>query len=277
MMWADHELTSCSPLRRAWGDEEVHLDYWGCYEQVFDQRPAGSISSRDLQPGEERETFLLLRAEHVDQIIKSLNSHLEELSVMRREQLDTLEKWKALSYANHHYMVAYLFNREMAANVEIHPRGRAHETIRLKVKSSKLHFILVGLLGLFFVPASLLLITDALSKGLKISFLAIGCALLVLYGVIVWLVRRGYLMTVKYFSDDGLVRNDGKSFAWANLSRVVVQIRFNRVTNFKAIWRIEIQFKNGEAAWLIPVKISNFREVNEFVRQLPCAHVEVRV
>jgi hypothetical protein len=277
MMWADSEITSCHPLNRAWGDEEIYLDYWGCYDQVFDAHPGGSISSRDLQPGEEVETFLLLRAEHVDQIIKSLQSHSEELRIMSKEQLATLEKWKSLSYANHHYMVAYIFNREAEANVKPQPDERTKEIIRLKVETSKLHFVLVGLLGLFFIPVSLLLLIDAVSKGFKIGFLAVGFASLVLYGVVVWLVRRGHVMTVKYFSDKGVVRNDGRSLAWADLSRVVDQIRFDRVRNFKGIWRTEIQFKNGESAWLIPVKISNFREVNEFVRNLPCEHTEVRV
>ena len=34
MIWLDEEITSCSPLRRALGDEEIFLDYWGRYEQV---------------------------------------------------------------------------------------------------------------------------------------------------------------------------------------------------------------------------------------------------
>jgi hypothetical protein len=53
----------------------------------------------------------LLRSEHVDLIIKSLYSHIDELSVMTKEQLSTLEKWKSLSLANHQHMVAYIFNR----------------------------------------------------------------------------------------------------------------------------------------------------------------------
>jgi len=125
MMWADYEITACSPLSRAWGDEEIFLDYWGCYDQVFDERPPGSVSSRDLQPWEERETFLLLRAEHVDRIIKSLQNHTEELSIMSKEQISTLEKWKSLSYATHHYMVAYIFNREVEANAEPHSDGKS--------------------------------------------------------------------------------------------------------------------------------------------------------
>jgi hypothetical protein len=112
MMWLDEEISSCLPLRRAWGEEEIFLDYWGCYEQVFAKRPNGSVSSRELLQPEEEGMFLLLRSEHVDQIIKSLYSHIDELSVTTREQLATLEKWKSLSLANHRHMVAYIFNRD---------------------------------------------------------------------------------------------------------------------------------------------------------------------
>jgi hypothetical protein len=102
--------------------------------------------------------------------------------------------------------------------------------------------------------------------------------LLVAYGAISWLVRRGHARSVKYFSDEGLARNDGRSFAWADLNRVVDQIRITSIAhNTKALWRTEIQFKNGESAWLIPLKVNNFSEVSEFVRDLPCEHTEVIV
>jgi hypothetical protein len=73
------------------------------------------------------------------------------------------------------------------------------------------------------------------------------------------------------------VRNDGRSFAWDGLERVVDRVRLNRITGVKFIWRTEIQFKNGESAWLLPTKISNFPEVYELVGSLPCEHTEVRV
>jgi hypothetical protein len=98
---------------------------------------------------------------------------------------------------------------------------------------------------------------------------------LALYGAVVWLVRRGHGRSVKSFSDLGLVRNDGRTFAWAELSRVVNQVRFR--ANIKVIWRTEIHFKNGESAWLIPAKVSNYHEVSEYVRNLPCEQTEVRV
>ena len=315
MMWLDDEITSCRPLRRAWGEEEIFLDYWGCYDQVFAERPNGSISSRELLQPDEEGTFLLLRSEHVDQIIKSLYSHIDELSVMTKEQLGTLEKWKSLSLANHRHMVAYIFNRGEergataararplaagGASTTVSAGGRdrtsdvaAHQTkvgvgIKqaaganakklLEVKTRNLQFILVVLLGLFMVPLGSLLLIGELSKGSKLApaMLMIGLTTLITYGAVAWMFRRGHVKSVKYFSNEGLVRNDGRSFAWTDLSRVVDRVRFNRVTNFKGIWRTEIQFKNGGSAWLLPTKISNLPEVYELVRGLPCEHTEVR-
>lgn len=148
---------------------------------------------------------------------------------------------------------------------------------RLEVKTSKLHFILVALLGLFFVPMGLFILIDGLSKGRVLMPLVVGLMMFASYAAVVWLIRRGHVNSVKYFSAEGLVRNDGKSFAWADLSRVVNQVRFNPALSAKGLWRTEIQFKSGESAWLIPRKVSNYSEVSEFVRQLPCEHMEVSV
>lgn len=149
---------------------------------------------------------------------------------------------------------------------------------RLEVKASKTTFVLVILLGLFFIPMGLASLLNGLLSGFNIVPFGIGLMCLILFGVVVWLILRGHRKSVKYFSDEGLVRNDGRSFAWADLSRVVNQFRITSVAhNTKVIWRTEIQFRSGESAWLIPTKISNYREVSEFVRNLPCEHTEVRV
>jgi hypothetical protein len=59
---------------------------------------------------------------------------------------------------------------------------------------------------------------------------------------------------------------------------VVDQIRITSLAHgTKAVWRTEIQFRNGESAWLIPTKVGNYTEVREFVRRLPCEHAEIRV
>ena len=117
---------------------------------------------------------------------------------------------------------------------------------QLQVKADNLPFILVILLGLFLVPLGLFNVVSVLTKGFAPARLAIGLTVLVLYGVVIWLVRRGHSRSVKYFSGSGLVRNDGRSFAWADLSRVVNQVRL-RSGGQKFLWRTEIQFKSGES------------------------------
>jgi hypothetical protein len=147
---------------------------------------------------------------------------------------------------------------------------------RLEVKTSKLSFILAVLLGIIFVPLSLLSLINGVLYGIKIVPLGIGLMMLITFFGVLLLVRRGHSNSVKYFSDEGLMRNDGRSFAWTDLSRVVNQIRITSVAHgTKALWRTEVQFRNGDSAWLIPTKISNFGEVSDFVNSLPCEHTEV--
>jgi hypothetical protein len=149
---------------------------------------------------------------------------------------------------------------------------------RLEVKADNLQFILVIFLGLFFLPLGLFNLISGLTKGFAPARSAIGLAVLALYGVVLWLVRRGHGRSVRYFSESGLVRNDGRSFAWSDLSRVVNQVRFrSEAPNKKVLWRTEIQFKGGESAWLIPAKVSNYREARQYVDNLPCEHTEARV
>lgn len=163
-------------------------------------------------------------------------------------------------------------------DVEIKADAGAKRAKRLDVKTRSLQFVSVVLLGLFMVPLGALLLVGELSKGSRLSpaRLAVGFAPLVMYGAVAWLFRRAHVKSVKYFSDEGLVRNDGRVFAWADLGRVVDRVRLNRVTGIKYVWRTEIQFKDGDSAWLLPTKIGNFREVYELVGSLPCEHTEVR-
>jgi len=94
----------------AFGDEEIYLDYWGCYAEVFDGRPEGSISSVEYLPDQEEKTFLLLRLDHVDQMIRSLYNHINDLSVMDEEKIKKIEKWRSFCAANPDYIVAYMFD-----------------------------------------------------------------------------------------------------------------------------------------------------------------------
>ena len=147
----------------------------------------------------------------------------------------------------------------------------------LEVESRKAQFTAAILLGLFIVPMSLITVTSSLRRGLKVGPLAIGVVMLAGYGVVLWLLRRARAMSVKYFTDEGLWRFDGRSFAWKDLSRVGVQIKKRRFSYRRLHWRTEIHFKSGESAWLIPGSISNLQEVRDYVDRLPCEHTEVIV
>jgi hypothetical protein len=148
---------------------------------------------------------------------------------------------------------------------------------KLEVKTGKFHYILIVLLGLFLVPLSLFNLINGISGGFKIVPFGIGLMMLLIFGLVVWLMLRAYRKSVKYFTGEGLKRNDGRELAWTDLSRVVNQIRIKPGTNIKMLWRTEIHFKNGEKVWLIPGKVSNFGEVSAFVGNLPCEHTEVNV
>ena len=138
---------------------------------------------------------------------------------------------------------------------------------QLNIKTSKAQFILLGLLGLFFVPVGLWMLITAVLNNFKSVPLLLGLLLPATFALLLWLVVRGYSKSIKYFTAEGLTRNDGKQLAWANLSRVVNQIRLDPANNRKKLWRTEIQFTDGGVAWIIPSKVVNIR----------CEHKEINV
>lgn len=144
----------------------------------------------------------------------------------------------------------------------------------LEVKTGKLQFVLIILLGLFFVPAGFGFLISGVLKGFSVVPVMAGGLMLLLYGVVFWLVLRGYRKSVRQFTNEGLTLNDGRTFAWANLSRVVDKIRM--VRGRPTVWRTEIRFNDGNAAWLIPMKVGNYAEVRAYVDNLPCEHAEER-
>lgn len=144
----------------------------------------------------------------------------------------------------------------------------------LEVKTGKLQFVLAVLLGLFFVPMGFGLLYSSVSKGFATVPLMIGLMSLAVFSAVMWLILRGYRKSVKRFTAEGLTRNDGRSFAWTDLSAVVDKIRTTPRGRF--VWRIEVRFNKGGAAWLIPSKVNNFAEARAYVNNLPCPHTEER-
>jgi len=147
---------------------------------------------------------------------------------------------------------------------------------RLDVETSKLQPMAAVVAGVVMVPIALLSLASGVMRGFAPMPLVMGVLMLAMYGALVALVRWGGRKSIRYLTEEGMERGDGRWLPWTDLERVVRKIRVKPGTNTKAIWRTEIWFKNGESAWLLPLRARNFEEVNELVGTLPCEHTEKR-
>lgn len=139
----------------------------------------------------------------------------------------------------------------------------------LKVKTSIIPIVAVVVLGLFFVPMGVGMSISGLSSS-KPFFAIMGPISLIIFGVVLFLVLRAHRRTVRLFSKTGVLRNDRREFPWSMLKGVHDRLVTRRGEVF--IWRREILFNDGSAAWLIPSKVSNFAEVRDFTDRLECEH-----
>ena len=143
---------------------------------------------------------------------------------------------------------------------------------RLNVETRKLQPVLSIVLAVIMVPLGVLSIVMGLSGGVEPVPLGIGVMMLGTYGAVAALSRRGRSRSVKYFSEQGLERNDGRWLPWAELERVVHQIR--DVSGKKHLWRTEIRFAGGEAAWLIPIRVGAGSQSMDALRNTQPRHAE---
>jgi len=148
---------------------------------------------------------------------------------------------------------------------------------RLDVETSKLQPTMAVVAGVIMVPIGLLSLASGVMRGFAPMPLVMGVLMLAMYGALVALVRWGGRKSIRYLTEEGMERGDGRWLPWTELERVVNQIRVRPGTGSKAIWRTEIWFKNGESAWLLPLRVRNFPEVFQLVSTLPCEHTEKNV
>jgi hypothetical protein len=91
--------------------DRLTVDYWGCYAEVFASGdPSGSIPDYKLFPHITQQGYLLLRPEHVERILASLEEHGRELRVMQEPQLAQLREWKIKCVEDPGHMVAYFYD-----------------------------------------------------------------------------------------------------------------------------------------------------------------------
>jgi hypothetical protein len=105
------EIKAYVALDLAYGEEWIYLDYWGCYAHVFSEGdPKGSVSCRKYLPDDSDCSFLLLKPEHIDRIIKSLKEHIDDLPVMEKEGVARVEYFRDFCRNHTDYWVSYQFD-----------------------------------------------------------------------------------------------------------------------------------------------------------------------
>jgi hypothetical protein len=90
--------------------EWLYLDYWASYSEVFGYDPPGSISAMEIFPNLQELHFLLLRPEHLDQMLGSLDAHRAEVTVMEEKDISQLIQWRERCSNDSSMMVAYFLS-----------------------------------------------------------------------------------------------------------------------------------------------------------------------
>ena len=91
--------------------DDLTVDYWGCYAEVFSSGdPPGSIPDYRIFPHIKEQRYVLLRPEHVEQMLASLEEHRPEVQVMQEGQLRQLRDWKTRCVEDSGHMVAYFYD-----------------------------------------------------------------------------------------------------------------------------------------------------------------------
>ena len=160
---------------------------------------------------------------------------------------------------------------------KIDPRSIPLPTERIAVRYKIFYDILFGLIVLFFGGLLLLIFYQNFTsrfitfENAVIRSLIFGVPVLLLLAIISFLMIRARRNAARSIDNSGITRGDGRHFAWNEFCGVISQKAFNRRTQRKYIWRVELAFENGETAWLIPNRIKNYDEVFNYIANLPTA------
>ena len=147
----------------------------------------------------------------------------------------------------------------------------------IKIENKNIYGVLFWLILIFFGGMFLLTTYQSFSskfitfENAIIRTSLFGIPLILFIAVFLFLMFRAKKNVVKMIDNSGITRGDGKHFSWQDFCGVVQQIAFNRRTQRKYTWRVELTFADGETVWLIPNRIKNSQEVFDYIAQLPSA------
>lgn len=153
-------------------------------------------------------------------------------------------------------------------------------TQRIEVRQKRLYDLLFAFIVIFFgglimlnfaqiVLGKFSTTQDIIIKGFLFNGLCLGLILFITY-----LTIRAKRKSARFFDASGVLRGDNRHFSWNEFCGVVTRIDINFRRQRKYVWRIELAFADGEAAWIIPQRIKNAEEVFQYLAALPPANLE---
>jgi hypothetical protein len=135
--------------------------------------------------------------------------------------------------------------------------------------------LFIGVAGFFVLTGSLISFQALNSQSTSLQeIIAKGAFAMFILTILVltfFLLLRAQRQAVQVIDMDGVTRGDGRRLNWTEFCGVLTQTARNRFGK-TYVWREELIFANGEAAWLIPQLINNREEVFNYIAQLRAKH-----
>lgn len=111
------------------------------------------------------------------------------------------------------------------------------------------------------------------ANGLKSPGIFIALANALILSLIVYLRARAKRRSVKSFTATGVLTGSGQEFLWSEFRGKFVRTGTSRY-GVNYTWRIELIFTENRRAWIIPMRVKNYTEVDAFLDTLPTATVK---
>ena len=138
----------------------------------------------------------------------------------------------------------------------------------VKVYFKRSYSILFVSVIVFFMGISLfVIVVNGFTSTSVLILILNGIMLFTLY----YMVSRGQGKSASLFDSSGVTLRDGRRFSWSEFNGVDYVMARRRRSGKEYLWRIELVF-NSSKAWIIPQRIENLDEINNFVERLPGTH-----
>lgn len=172
---------------------------------------------------------------------------------------------------------AFVSRRRQNFYEKADPRAIPKLSAPLKIQYKNLYAVLFWTIVLFLAGIFSLTVYQSFTNPLFTTENAIirasllGVPIILFTSTFLFLTFRARRNIVRSIDDAGVTRGDGRLFPWQDFCGVISQTAFNQRTQRRYLWRAELAFENGDAAWILPNRVKNYDEITAFLNALPRA------